>query len=118
MACENGPEMLMPLIWRGILPELVKVSVCVPLRVCTGWLPKGSDAGETPAIAAPPWPVKLEDSVPLLPLTESEPVRKPPSEGLKLTWTTQLAAVARTDEQLFVWLKSPVVKTDCVVTQP
>jgi hypothetical protein len=47
-----------------------------------------------------------------------EPVRWPPTIGVKVTWIVQLLEPERAWTQVLVWLKSPVVVTEAIWTQP
>lgn len=101
-----------------MLPVFVNVTTCAALVVPTSWLLKLRAAGVSVAVATPPVPLRFAVSVALPVGTMRDPLRRPPMDGVNVTCVVQLAPVAKTEEQLFVWLKSPVVETEPTVTQP
>ena len=83
-------------------------------------MPNAKLVGEADGGITSPVPLRLvlraEADKPKSMLTE--PVRRPPAVGVKVTWRVQLLEVESAWPQVLVWLKSPVVVTDLIWTQP
>jgi len=95
------PVTVMLVMLKGALPVLLRVTVCAPLVVPTGWLPKPRLVGErltTGAVAAVDVPVPERLTVCGLPLALSvmltEAVRLPLAGGVKVTLIVQWAPAA------------------------
>jgi len=93
-------------------PVLVKVTACAALVVPTTWPANVRLAGDKVivGVAAPVATPVNETCCGLdaaLSTNEIAPARVPPTVGVKVTETKQLALAARLDPQLFVCAKSP-----------
>jgi hypothetical protein len=111
------PKSVMALRFSGAVPLFARVRFCAAL-VATCWLPKLTVAGVNTGTGATPVPLKLDVRIVLPVGTLSVPERKPAAAGVNVTCAEQLAPVASTEEQLLVWLKSPVVEIAPTFTQP
>jgi len=108
-------------ICRLVVPPPPKTSmVCAALVVPITWLANVKLEGETDGGTTSPVPLRLvlieEADEPKSIL--SEPVRWPPATGVKVTWMVQLLELERAWPHVLVWLKSPVVVTEAIWTQP
>lgn len=111
------PESVMALMFSGAVPLFARVRFWEAV-VATRWLPKLTAAGVNTGAGATPVPLKLDVRIVLPVGTLSVPERKPEAAGVNVTCAEQLAPVASTEEQLLVWLKSPVVEIAPTLTQP
>jgi hypothetical protein len=73
---------------------------------------------ETETEKSIPVPARLTDCVlgEALSVTDNDPVRLPPADGLNVMLMEQLVPAARLDPQVFVWLKSPLAVILAIVS--
>jgi hypothetical protein len=84
------------------------LTASVKLADCPAF--RDEELEETETEKSIPVPDRLTDCVfgEALSVTDNDPVRLPPADGLNVTLMEQLAPAARLEPQVFVWLKSPL----------
>jgi hypothetical protein len=115
----KSPLAAMLVIMSGALPEFVRVSVCGLEAEPTAWPAKVRLAGN-PVACGVPTPVPIKASVWGLPGALSviwkALFRTPPSEGVKVMPTLQLAPMARVSPQWLTAAKSPPAAIPVIVS--
>src|SRR4051812_17033027 len=93
----------------GRVPTAVTVTVCGDEVSPTGSEPNDSELGAKDSPCVMPNPESDADCIELLSVTCNWPFRCPEVVGVNVTLTLHDAAGIKTDGQLLVWAKSPVV---------
>ena len=95
----------------GIVPVLVKITVCASEEVPTNCPPYDSCAMSSEAPGARPFPIRETVNISRLLVTASSPDSVPAIFGAYAMLMMQLAPGARMAAQVLVWVKSPSVET-------
>jgi len=106
----KAPVSVIPVIARGAVPVLVRVTACAALVVPAAWLAKLTVVGKSVTAGANPTPASRMDwgLSKALSVRVTEPLRLPTAVGANVTLRVQLASPATLAPQVVATAKSPV----------